>query len=590
MSTRASYPFLRVLLALLVGAAALFVSAQPALAHASVRQTTPFDGERVEPGDVPDQVTIEYNEHVEVPPNGIRVFDGDGERVDTADPVPAAEEDPRLGAVALQDDLDEGSYVVTWRAVSADGHPIRGAFVFTVGGAAEASDTLVADLVSGDGQGIALTQRLVTGLTYVVVLFVVGALLTGGVLGRAASERSASWVRRGTVLGIVLTIAAVPLQAMAASGDGLAAAVDGAQLSTVLGASVGLAAVVRLVGLVGVLLLSRPRPDGDLRDRAIRLASTAGGVALLSFLVDGHTRTVDPAWLMLLGDALHLVAGAVWFGGLVVLVRELRARQLVDDPIGGATMVAGWSRIAMWSVAGVVVGGMAMSYATVRTPLALVTTSYGQLLQAKLVLAAIVVGIGAWNHRRLVPRVREALPVPAGGATATTPDGAADAAVDDEELRVRTGLAWLRLRRTVRAEVGILVVLLLLTGVLQNERPAAQALGIGGAFYATEELTEELNLDIVVDPNIAGQNAIHLYLLDDADRTYSDVEGVTMELSLPDQDIGPIERTPIVTGPGHWTLNGGELALPGTWEITARFRVDRFTEASVTVPVIVAAD
>jgi copper transport protein len=573
MRTHAATSLLRVLLALLLGAAALFATALPAGAHASVRQTTPFDGERIAPGDTPAVVTIEYNEAVEVPPDGIRVFDAAGARVDTDAPVPGAD-DPFVAGVALQPDLADGSYVVTWRAVSADGHPIRGAFVFTVGAAAEASDTVVADLLSGDGDTIALVQRVATSLTYAAVPFVVGALLAGRVLGRAASARSADWVRRALHAGVALTVLAVPLQAMAASGDGLAAVLDGAQLWAVLTASVGVAAVVRLVGLVGVLLTEgRPRV-------------VAGLVALGSFLVDGHTRTVDPGWVMVVGDALHLLAGAIWFGGLVVLLRELRARQLIDDPVGGATMLAGWSRLALWSVAGVVAGGVAMAWATVRDPVALVSTTYGQLLQVKVLLALVVIGMGAWNHFRLVPRVQEAVPVPAGGATATEPTtGSADAV---EDVRVRTGLAWLRLRRTVRWEVGVLLVILLVTGVLQNERPAAEALGIGGTFQVTEELTEELNLDIVVDPNVAGQNAIHLYLLNDADRTVSDVEGVTMELSLPEQDIGPIERDPVVTGPGHWVLNGRELALPGTWELTARFRIDRFTEASVTVPVVVA--
>lgn len=573
----------RVALALLVGLLLALATAAPALAHASVRQTTPFDGERVESGDAPAAVTIEFNEDVEVPPDGIRVFDEDGARVDTDGEV-AGTDAPDVAGRALGP-LDDGAYVVTWRAVSEDGHPIRGAFVFTVGGAAQATDTLVADLFSGDGgASVALVQRLATAATYAVVLFAVGALLTAGVLGRAATERSATWVRRAAVTGIVLTGLAVPLQAMAASGDGVAVLVDGQQLWTVLTSSVGLAAVVRVIGLVGVLLTT---------GRA-RLA--AGVVALLSFLVDGHTQTVEPIWLMLAGDTLHLVAGAVWFGGLVVLVRELRARQLVDDPVGGATMLAGWSRLAVWSVAGVVVGGSVMAFATVRQPLALVTSTYGQLLQVKLLLAVIVIGIGVWNHLRLVPRVQEAMPVPAGGSTTTGPgdgagvdDPARPGAEGDQPVEVRTGLAWLRLRRTVRAEVLLLLVVLLVTGFLQNERPAAEALGIGGTFQVTEQLTEELNLDIVVDPNIAGENAIHLYLLNDAGRTVSDVEEVTMELSLPQQDIGPIERTPVVSGPGHWVLVGRELALPGTWEITANVRVDRFTEASVTVPVVVGA-
>jgi hypothetical protein len=62
-----------------------------------------------------------------------------------------------------------------------------------------------------------------------------------------------------------------------------------------------------------------------------------------------------------------------------------------------------------------------------------------------------------------------------------------------------------------------------------------------------------------------------------------------MLLSLPAQDIGPLERVPTVTGPGHWTLEGGELALVGTWDITVNVRIDRFTQQSVTFSSVVGS-
>ena len=565
----------RVVAALLLTAAALLAAAQPALAHATVLQTTPFDGERLDPGEAPEAVTIEFNEDVAAPPGGIRVYDQDGERVDTEGEVEGTDAPDVIGRALGE--LENGSYVVSWRAVSEDGHPIRGAFVFTVGEGTGPSDSLVASLVGGDAGAIALVQRVATGLTYAVVLFLVGALLAGRTLGSTAEQRSRSWVRGALWAGVALTVLAVPLQIMATTGEGLAAAFDGDQLWNVLTSTVGAAAVVRLVGLATALATRG----------SVRIG--AATVALLSFLVDGHTRTVDPTWLMLLGDAVHLAAGAVWVGGLVVLWRELRARRLADDPVGGATMLARWSRVAVWAVAGVVVAGGAMSWATVRTPRALFTSTYGQLLQVKVLLALIVIAIGAWNHLRLVPRVQEALvPTPAGGST--TPVEGTDVADDGPPVAVRTGLAWLRLRRTVRAEVLLLLAVLLVTGVLQNQRPAAETLGIGGLFQTTVTLTEDLKVDVVVDPNVAGQNAIHFYLLDETDRTVSDVEEVTMELSMPSQDIGPIERTPVVAGPGHWVTTGRELAVPGLWEITVNVRTDRFTEASVTVPVVVGAE
>ena len=112
-----------------------------------------------------------------------------------------------------------------------------------------------------------------------------------------------------------------------------------------------------------------------------------------------------------------------------------------------------------------------------------------------MLLALVVIGMGAWNHFRLVPRVSEALPVAAGGAGPTIEDApVADTAGEGgaQPVEVRTGLAWLRLRRAVRVEVGGLVAVLAVTGVLQNERPAAEAVGIGGNFQVTVPLTDEV--------------------------------------------------------------------------------------------------
>ena len=565
----------RALLVLLAAFAAIAVSATPAMAHAAVVQTVPFDTERLEPSDVPDAVTIVFNEPVDAPPGGIRVFNADNERVDVDGPVSAADGDP-LVVGRLVPELPVGSYLVTWRVVSADGHPIRGAYVFTVGDAAALSDGFIEDIF-GAGEGPARPASIVVaGLTYASVLLAAGALLAISLGGASASDRVTALVRRGAQAGIVLSLLTIPLQAMAVSGDGLAAVTSGAQLGAVLSASVGVGAMVRIAALGGVLALS-----GTAR-------TAAGVVALLSFLIDGHTRTVDPAWLMFSADTVHLLAAAVWFGGLIVLLLNLRARKLADDPIGGAAMVAGWSKLAMWTVVAVSLAGSALTFVLVRDPLALFTTTYGQLLQVKLILAAIVIAVGAYNHFKLVPAVERAIvSVPAGASDAeVAPDGAAPVPAP---VTVRTEAGWKRLGSTVRTEVVLLVAIMLVTGVLSSQRPASEAVGIGGIFDGTQAVADGLDLQLLIDPNLAGRNSIHLYLLDATGRPYSDIEGLDMLLSLPAQDIGPLERVPVVTGPGHWTLEGGELALPGTWEITVNVRLDRFTQQSLTFTSVVGA-
>lgn len=558
----------RVLAALLLAVLAVALGAGPASAHAQLVETSPLDGSDVPSGGSYDAVTLTFDEPVTSPPDAIRVFDGGGNRVDDgATPTGA----PEVLGVAVGD-LADGPYVVTWRAVSGDGHPLRGAFVFTVGGTATADAGLVASLFAGGDGPFAGLLTGTTALTYVAVLLLAGAALVGRRLDLA--DRGARLVRAAAIAGVVLTAVSVPLQAAVLSGDGLAAMVDPAQLGSVLGQSVGLAAIVRLVALVGVLVGRGP----------VRLGTA--GLALLSFVVDGHTRTVDPAWLVVGADVLHLAAGAVWLGGLALLVLAMRDRRLDDDPRGGARLVAGWSSLATLAIGGVVVAGSALSWATVRSPAALTSTTYGQLLMVKLGLAGLVVAIGAWNHFRLVPAVERAVvPVPAGGAAPTTVDAQGHA--DEPPATATTEHGWSLLRRLMAVEVVVLVAVLGVTGALTTQRPAAEAAGLLGSFQTSVALTDEYDLDLVVDPNVAGLNSMHLYLLDQTGRPVDALESLELQLSLPDEDLGPIVREPLVSGPGHWVLTGNELALPGRWEITVVARVSRFEESTVTIPVLV---
>ena len=89
------------------------------------------------------------------------------------------------------------------------------------------------------------------------------------------------------------------------------------------------------------------------------------------------------------------------------------------------------------------------------------------------------------------------------------------------------------------------------------------------------------SVNVVVDPNRAGNNAIHLYLFDEAGRVSDqDFDELTVELSLPSADIGPIERVPFVAGPGHYQVDGSDLSIPGDWTIEVIGRVDRFDQVT----------
>jgi copper transport protein len=542
-----------VLLAVLVAGLLVLLAAGPAFAHAALVETDPFDGQVLD--EAPDAVTWTFNEPVVVSSGALRVFDASGERVDTGQ---QSQPGPAQARVALPPTLPQGTYIATFRVTSADGHVVRGAGIFAVGQETQIDDDTLAAIFGGDRDAVIGTvSALVRTLGYLGALLLGAAPCCGRGWWRATTgwsrTRARRWTLRGGVIVVVTALATVPVHAMATSGLGLAVLVDGALLRESLTSSVGVSATVRFVAAAAVVaLLSR-------LDVRTPIAALAGVAVLGSFLLAGHTRTVEPAWVMYLGDAAHLGAAATWFGGLVLLAQALRTRRADDDdPVAAANLVRRFSGVATWSVLVVTAAGFAMSWALVREPRALTSTEYGSALILKTALVGLVLLVALYNNRRLVPAITGA-----------------------------GGQAWDRLRRTVRFEVGVLVAVVVVTGVLVNLRPAAEAAGITGAFDTLVAVSEDLQVNLVVDPNRAGFNEIHLYVFDRTGRTVTDLDSFLLRLSMPDRDIGPIERTPFVAGPGHWQLDGRDLAIAGEWEIEIVIGVDRFTEERVTIPVVV---
>jgi copper transport protein len=551
--------------------------ARPAWAHASLKATDPADGQVLD--DAPEEVSLTFNEPVTSAPGALRVYNKQGDRVDTGEQEQTGDD---TVTVRLRPDIGSGSYVATFRVTSADGHVIRGAYVFSVQTVEPVSDdTLEAIFAGGSDTAINVVAGIARGIGYVGALLLGGAVAWRLAVGRQRRDEQVAarrWATRGAVMAAVAALVAIPAQAMLTSGLGLAALGSSGVLVETVGSSVGVGALARFGAAVLVLVfLPMGRSGTDLT-----VLATLG--VLGSFLIDGHTRTVSPAALMYVADAAHILAAAAWFGGIVLLVTMLRRRRVDDDPVGAADVIARFSGLATWALVLVTVAGGAMAWALVRQPRALTSTDYGWTLIAKVVLVVVVILVGLYNNRRLVPVIVRTA-TPSGGSSELATDTDTDATATRRTAARRA--AWGQLRRTATFEASALVLVIAVTAFLVNLRPAAEAAGITGAFDTIVAVSDDLTLNLVVDPNRAGPNEIHLYLLDRTGRPVSDVQDVRLLLSQPERDIGPIERDTFVAGPGHWQLNGSDLAIPGEWQIEAIIGVDRFTEERVVVTVVV---
>jgi copper transport protein len=557
-----------VLLAAVVGSWSF--AASPASAHAVLTSVDPADGADLEVA--PDTVTLTFNEPVEVPTGALRVFDADARRVDVG---VVDTGDAAVVSVALPSDLPDGGYVVTYRVISTDAHPIGGVTTFTVGDATAVDDATVGALAAGAEDGAARPLGIaLRGLGYLAVLLAGGAALFAASVARQGSDRAAArqLAIRAALVGIGVTLLSLPVQAAALTGDGLSAALSTTTLGEVIGSTFGVSALTRVFALVWLVRLWRARTP-------TMVPAIIGLAAVASFALDGHQRSVDPTWFLIGADIVHLAAAASWFGGLVLLAGALRRRSLDDDPVEAAGLVSRFSSVALVSFALVTLGGIAMAVPLVGSPAALTGTTYGRLLLAKTAAVAVVVLLAFYNRQRLVPAIAARL-VPAGGSVDTPALGE-----DRRSQRART--AWSHLRRTVRIEAGVLIGVLLVTGWLVATQPASEAAGFGGLYETTAPLGDDLEVDVVVDPNQVGRNTIHLYVLDETGRPSTDVDDLVFELTYLPEDIGPIPIEPFFAGPGHWVAVSDELVFAGDWELRVVAGLDRFTElsAEVTVPV-----
>jgi copper transport protein len=535
---------------------AALIPGGPASAHAELVATDPADGAIVEKA--PEALTMQFSEAVSLRPDGVRVLDSSGARVDAG----SASADGSDVTVPLDGTIDDGTYVVAWRAVSADGHPIRGSYTFSVGERTDVGDGVAnAAFGSGNDRTYEVLDAIARAIAYIGVLGTAGYVLIGSALRRAEDP---SPVGRPTTIAAVVALVAivfqVPLQGALATGRGITAITDASVLALSVADGMGWAALVTTLGLLAIIITSGLPWEGAAR----RVGLAGAAVAPVGFVITGHTRTMSPALVAYLADLAHVAAAAVWFGGLVAVIVAVGRRRRDDEPLGAAEAVASFSGWAAITAGALVAAGLVLTWIEVGSIEALTTTLYGRLLLVKVALVAVVLLAAGWNRFRLVPRV-------------------AAAAIEEPPSDDRR--TWTTLLRVIGLEVVLLVVVLAVTGVLSNVTPAKAAVD-KGPITVTAPLGKG-TVDVTVDPAKAGRNDVHLYIFDAKGRPDDRYDGAAVSLELPSQGLGPFERTPVDAGNGHFQLVATDLPLAGTWSLTLTVKPDRFTEqkATVTFPV-----
>ncbi|MEU0720518.1 copper resistance protein CopC [Streptomyces lavendulocolor] len=628
-------------LALLLGGAG------SASAHATLTKAEPADVSVLETA--PKQVTLTFSETVSLSDGSMRVLSPKNLRVDRG-AVTHVGKKADTARVLLRGKLPEGTYTVSWRVVSSDSHPISGAFTFSVG--QPSATTAAVPTESPDdtaASGVYDSFRYVAygGLALLigVALFALVCWPAGAGLRPLRRLLIAGWTALFTSTLLLLL-----LRGPYETGRGLTAVFDLSLLGRTITGRTGLALSVRLLllaaaGAFVVLFAARLRREADKTQRdpdpehavdqpaaepqfgiGLRAGGTLFAVSLaLTWAAAEHASAGIQVPLAIPVSVLHLLAMAVWLGGLVALIVALfRAPADVVVPVAA---VARFSRLAFTAVVVLVATGVYQSWRQVGSWEAVSTTEYGRLLTFKVGAVALVLA-AAWFSRQwtaqltqerlpetlpaAVPeRVRVAQtvgvgaspgsntarestdsatrpPAPPGATDGPGSSGGSPSASDRDRLDRRA------LRRSVAAEATLGVVVLAITTLLTGTQPSRAAVESAAAAAAAQEPTARVvmvpfdvgipngtgTVQITFLPGRVGDNTVEA-LVYGPDRGVSSVPELRLTLTQRAQRIGPLDAKLVDRG-GYWASDRLRLPLPGTWTLRVTVRVTDIDQVTVS--------
>jgi copper transport protein len=565
------------------------VTAGPAAAHAELVATDPGEGARLQAA--PAAVTLEFSEGVTLGAGYARVLGPGGERVDTGTASVAG----NVVTIPLRTGLPDGGYLVTYRVISADSHPISGAYSFVVGNG-ELVQTGSAGTQDRTDPAVAVALPTARWVGFAGLALAVGvpalALLcwpAGWASGRL--RRMATW---GAVAVSVAAAGSFLLQGPYAGGTGPGSLLDPSLMSATAATGAGRVLLARAVlglALAAVLLPVWRRgapPSGG------RVAA-AGAVALglvVSAAAIGHPVAGPWPGLAVVVTTVHVAAMAVWLGGLAGLLAAVLRPEVPASEL--ARVLPRYSQIAFGSVAALVVSGTVQAVREVESPTALFVTTYGWVLIAKLGLVAVLLAAAGvsrvWVQQRL--GVRRSRPgssrsVTAHAFAAGTPAGESveEAGETRGQLQSESAVAHVpALRRSVLVEVAVAAVILALSAVLVGTPPARAAVAqpVDVTLPLQGSSGPSGNVQVSIDPARPGPNTLHLYVFDDTGRL-TQPAGITASLTEDSQGIGPLDVKLQPAGPGHYIGAGMNIPGAGTWTLAVSVRLDEFTATTATV-------
>lgn len=506
--------------ALLLAGAGLVLAAPGAGAHALLQSSDPPGGTQV--SSAPKAVVLTFSEDPEVSLSSVRVLDTAGTAFESGKPV-RVQGKARTIRVPVRE-LPTGVYTVAWRVLSrVDGHVTGGAFAFGVG--VSPANATSPPIRAAGTPPISPAEIAGRWLVYVGLIAVIG----GAWIGAFAFSVTPPGTRRFIAGSSVVALAGVILLGLAQR------AAAGVSMSDLLGTPIGRALAWRAAGIaVAALLLLAVSRTNKTTMLALVGASAAG--SLFSHVDAGHAAASEPIWRNVAFQFVHLLAAAIWIGGLAALISGVRGAPGEDK----ARAVRRFSAAAGIALLVVAATGTLRAIDEVGSWSGLSSSTYGRLVIAKATLILSLAILGGVNRYRNVPRA---------------------------------GTDLSGLRRVSRGELILAALALAAAGGLASSSPPANATAASTApidriVVVGSDFAESVRVRLEVTPGFAGQNTFVARIVDPSTDEPIEALRVAIGFRFADPVVGGSELELTRAGRGVYRGEGSNLSLDGAWTVT----------------------
>ena len=551
----------------------LIIGIPSAYAHPFLVDSEPGQGQNAAVGTT--QIIVFYSEAIEIDFSELKVFDSNGNKIDNMD---TAYYEGESSLVITTPSLEDGVYTVTSKVLSKiDGHLVQAAIIFGVGEtqvdlslleAQEESEITFLPEAAARFPGI-IGQTVVLGS-------VISGIVIWGTQRKRFGKESRDLVNQAYRFKFA-KLTGISLVAVFASNF-IILAVQTLRLETspidVIDTAFGTTWLIRMIItiiLLGIWFWMERKPHLSPKKHIPMLAASL--VLIFTTTMMGHGAATELTAPIIL-DYVHNLLASVWIGGVIffgfVLLPTLASLDGIQKAKVTLAILPRYSGMITIALGILIITGPTLLWFLESDVASLTNSTYGYLIIAKIMLAIVLIGFGAFYQFKIQ---RQA----------------------ERNLKSGKTFTFNKLSKPLKAEAMVGIALLGVVALLVNSSlPAGEiqtvdAQGITLGFSSTL-FSEQAKFDVSVIPLGVGPNTISVLVSNVSGEPLPDISGLKIKVSNPQRNIAPIEIsiTELKSNDGTTRYEGdATFGFAGTWEIEVEAQRTQTVNESVIFTVLV---